>query len=181
MSSLVYCGKCGARFHGEHGNYSCYSRTKGDKKYIIDPNCRNKKWKIEALDKVVIDYISRLDFSALESFRPMPVIINDHKSRLSDIDKQIEKLIDLYQVGGIPIETIQKKIESLTRERETLLHASKPKAEPRVTIAEMRGARDTLMTLSGSASLEERRACLTMIVDRVIVNDEDVDIQLKKF
>ena len=180
LSSLVYCGKCGARFHGEHGNYSCYSRTKGDKKYIIDPNCRNKKWKIEALDKVVIDYISRLDFSALESSRTIPVIINDHKSRLSDIDKQIEKLIDLYQVGGIPIETIQKKIESLTREKETLLHESKPKAEPKVTLAEMRGARDTLMTLSESASLEERRACLTMIVDRITVNDDDVNIKLKE-
>ena len=50
LSGLIYCGKCGARFHGEHGNYSCYSRTKGDAKYVIDPNCKNKKWKIPDLD-----------------------------------------------------------------------------------------------------------------------------------
>ena len=46
LSGLLYCGRCGARFHGEHGNYSCYSRTKGSRKYIKDPACRNRKWKI---------------------------------------------------------------------------------------------------------------------------------------
>ena len=43
LSSLIYCGNCGARYSAEHGNYSCYSRTKGNKDYIIDPYCKNPK------------------------------------------------------------------------------------------------------------------------------------------
>lgn len=180
LSSLVYCGKCGARFHGEHGNYSCYSRTKGDKKYIVDPNCKNKKWKIEELDRLVLDYIMRLDFSKLKSGHPVPVPVTDYSIRLNEIDKQIGKLIDLYQVSGIPIETIQEKMDALNKEKEALLNISKPKNVPVTTLAEMITARDTLMSLSDTGSLDEKRACLTMIIDRVIIDDDNVNIKLKQ-
>lgn len=179
LSSLVYCGKCGARFHGEHGNYSCYSRTKGDKKYIVDPNCKNKKWKIEELDRLVLDYIMRLDFSKLKSGHPVPVPVTDYSIRLNKIDKQIGKLIDLYQVSGIPIETIQEKMDALNKEKEALLNISKPKNVPVTTLAEMITARDTLMSLSDTGSLDEKRACLTMIIDRIIIDDDNVNIKLK--
>lgn len=180
LSSLVYCGKCGARFHGEHGNYSCYSRTKGDKKYIVDPNCKNKKWKIEELDRLVLDYIMRLDFSKLKSGHPVPVPVTDYSIRLNKIDKQIGKLIDLYQVSGIPIETIQEKMDALNKEKEALLNISKPKNVPVTTLAEMITARDTLMSLSDTGSLDEKRACLTMIIDRIIIDDDNVNIKLKQ-
>lgn len=180
LSSLVYCGKCGARFHGEHGNYSCYSRTKGDKKYIVDPNCKNKKWKIEELDRLVLDYIMRLDFSNLKSGHPVPVPVTDYSIRLNEIDKQIGKLIDLYQVSGIPIETIQEKMDALNKEKEALLNISKPKNVPVTTLAEMITARDTLMSLSDTGSLDEKRACLTMIIDRIIIDDDNVNIKLKQ-
>mgnify|MGYP002644797775 FL=1 len=180
LSSLVYCGKCGARFHGEHGNYSCYSRTKGDKKYIVDPNCKNKKWKIEELDRLVLDYIMRLDFSKLKSGHPVPVPVTDYSIRLNEIDKQIGKLIDLYQVSGIPIETIQEKMDALNKEKEALLNISKPKNVPVTTLAEMITARDTLMSLSDTGSLDEKRACLTMIIDRIIIDDDNVNIKLKQ-
>ena len=180
LSSLVYCGKCGARFHGEHGNYSCYSRTKGDKKYIVDPNCKNKKWKIEELDRLVLDYIMRLDFSKLKSGHPVPVPVTDYSIRLNEIDKQIGKLIVLYQVSGIPIETIQEKMDELNKEKEALLNISKPKNVPVTTLAEMITARDTLMSLSDTGSLDEKRACLTMIVDRIIIDDDNVNIKLKQ-
>lgn len=180
LSSLVYCGKCGARFHGEHGNYSCYSRTKGDKKYIVDPNCKNKKWKIEELDRLVLDYIMRLDFSKLKSGHPVPVPVTDYSIRLNEIDKQIGKLIDLYQVSGIPIETIQEKMDALNKEKEALLNISKPKNVPVTTLAEMITARDTLMSLSDAGSLDEKRACLTMIIDRIIIDDDNVNIKLKQ-
>lgn len=180
LSSLVYCGKCGARFHGEHGNYSCYSRTKGDKKYIVDPNCKNKKWKIEELDRLVLDYIMRLDFSKLKSGHPVPVPVTDYSIRLNEIDKQIGKLIDLYQVSGIPIETIQEKMDALNKEKEALLNISKPKNVPVTTLAEMITAQDTLMSLSDAGSLDEKRACLTMIIDRIIIDDDNVNIKLKQ-
>lgn len=183
LSGLIYCGKCGARFHGEHGNYSCYSRTKGDAKYVIDPNCKNKKWKIPDLDALVIDYISRLKFSELkpESVpKEEPTAVIDYSERIGEIDRQIGNLIDLYQVDGISIEVISQKIKTLAKEKEALEAAAQKPAPPRSTLDDMIQARDTFLSLAGNGALEEKRACLSMLIDRITIDDVDVDIKLRK-
>ena len=180
LSSLVYCGKCGAKFHGEHGNYSCYSRTKGDKRYIIDPNCKNKKWKISELNKIVIDYIADLDFSKLvQTFQAEPNI-PDYNNRLKEIDKQIEKLINLYQIGSIPIHTISKKIDELAKEKETLQDSMDSGSNPKITIKDLMAARENFMDLLSSGDLQEKRYCLTILIDKIIVDDEHVNIVIRK-
>lgn len=181
LSGLIYCGKCGARFHGEHGNYSCYSRTKGDAKRIIDPNCKNKKWKIPDLDKLVIDYISRLNFTELKpESEPEPEPVIDYSKRIVEIDQQIGNLIDLYQVDGISIEIISQKIKMLSQEKEALEAAAKKPVPRRCTVDDMMQARDTFLSLAGNGPLEEKRACLSMIIDKVIIDDVDVNIKLRK-
>lgn len=179
LSSLIHCGKCGARFHGEHGNYSCYSRTKGDKKYIIDPNCKNKKWKIPELNALVTNCLSQLDFTELKppqaSSSPNSACIN----RLNHIHQQIDRLVDLYQISSIPIETISQKIESLTREKKALQNASETaiqKSPPHTITA----AKDVFLSLMETGSLEEKRACLTLLIDKIVITDEDVNIILKQ-
>lgn len=182
LSSLVYCGKCGAKFHGEHGNYSCYSRTKGDKRYIVDPNCKNKKWKIPNLDNLVIDYISNLDFDTLELNSKSNEISyekQDHSKRLAEIDKQIGKLIDLYQIGSIPVETISEKINALTQEKNTLETSIDTKTFDTLTANDLIVTRDNLLNLLDTGDLQEKRYCLTILIDKVIVNDDTVNIRLR--
>lgn len=177
LTSLVYCGKCGARFHGEHGNYSCYSRTKGDKRYVIDPDCKNKKWKIEELDAVVIDYVSNLDFLRLKQphrKKETP----DYSGRIKEIDGQINKLIDLYQVGSIPIEIISEKIEYLNKEKITLKSHSEPDCE-KLTLEDLKAAKDRFVELLADGDLQEKRYCLTILIDRIIVSDDNVNIILR--
>lgn len=181
LSGLIYCGKCGARYHGEHGNYSCYSRTKGDAKYIIDPNCRNRKWKITELDKLVTDYISKLNFSSLKpapAAEPEPEI--DYAGRIDAIEQQIGKLIDLYQVDGISIEMVSQKIKTLSQEKKALEEAASKPAPVRSSLDEMILARDTFLALIEKGPLEEKRACLSMLIERITIDDVDVDIKLRK-
>lgn len=175
LSSLVYCGNCGARFHGEHGNYSCYSRTKGDKKYIVDPNCKNKKWKVPELDKLVSDYIANLDFGEPKKIKQRSNS-RDYTKRIKEIDVQITKLIDLYQIGSIPIDTIAEKINTLTREKE---HLSERPKDTGITREEMIEYRDKFVGMIDKGDLQEKRACLTQIIDRIIIDDERVKIILK--
>lgn len=179
LSSLLYCGKCGARLHGEHGNYSCYSRTKGDKRYIVDPGCKNKKWPIEKLDQAVIDYISNFDFEKTIELREESSL-QDYSPRIAEIEKQIARLIDLYQLGSIPIETISGKINALTAEKNTLLEHSRSQSEdPPLSIAQRIEFRNRFLELLDGGDLQEKRACLTQIVERIIVNDDHVEIILK--
>lgn len=180
LSGLIFCGNCGSRYHGEHGNYSCYSRTKGDPKYIKDPNCKNKKWKIPDLDNLVIDFIAKLNFE--ESTEPdctdeTPKI--DYSKRIAEIDRQISKLIDLYQIGSIPIDTISKKMDSLAAEKETLENAAIEVSVPPVTVTEKLEFKSRFLALLDDGALEEKRACLANLIDKIIIDDEDVEITLK--
>ena len=70
-------------------------------------------------------------------------------------------------------------MDALTKEKEALLNVSKPKNVPITTLTEMITARDTLMSLADTGSLDEKRACLTMIIDRITIDDDNVNIKLK--
>lgn len=180
LSGLIYCGNCGARCHGEHGNYSCYSRTKGDPKYIVDPTCKNKKWKIEDLDNIVINFITNLNFEESEKNSPHEEKPRkDYSKRISEIDRQISKLIDLYQISSIPIEAVSQKTDALTREKETLEKAAIESHTPNVSVAEKLAFKNRFLTLLDNGSLQEKRACLANLVDKIIIKDEDVEITLK--
>lgn len=180
LSGLVYCGKCGAKFHGEHGNYSCYSRTKGDKRYVIDPDCKNKKWKAEELDKTVTEYISGLDFSGLEDLTPEEPHSLDYSHRIKEIEKQIEKLIDLYQVGNIPIHTITEKINTLTKEKSILQGSMDTINDTRLTLIDLKTAKDRFTDLLLSGDLQEKRYCLTILIDKIIIDDDHVNIIIRQ-
>lgn len=179
LSGLIYCGKCGAKCHGEHGNYSCYSRTKGDKKYIVDPDCKNKKWKIKELDALVIDFISRLDFEDTEIEKAAPKQRIDYSKRIAEIDSQIAKLIDLYQIGDIPIEMISQKVDALTREKNTLLAKSQTLPGEPETGAEKIQFKNRFLELLKEGELPEKRACLGYLIKRITINDEHIEIEIK--
>lgn len=123
LSGLVCCGSCKARYHGNHGYYKCYSRAKSDKKYIIDPDCKNPNLKISELDDFVRSEIAR---AAVDPSKILDVIPNapsksdDRRvieKRLAEIAEQQNKLIDLYQAAGIPLEGVAGRLRALDGER----------------------------------------------------------------
>jgi len=180
LSGLVYCGKCGARYHGEHGNYSCYSRTKADSRYVTDPECRNRKWKIGELDSAVIDFITRLHF---EETKPASIVrirpSRDYSRRLAEIERQISRLIELCRLENIPIPGISKKLNALAAEKNALLDASRKLSDQSVSPPEPAKFCDRLTCLLTGGTPEEKRDCLAHIIDQIVVNDEDIQVILK--
>lgn len=175
LSSLLYCGKCGARFHGEHGNYTCYSRSKGDKKYIRDPDCKNRKWKITELDSLVTDAIAGLDFGP-------PVKVKkerekgDFSKRIHEIDAAISKLIELCQTGSVAVDIISAKIKVLTKEKEYLLEQSQKNNKPKEEIITFN---NRFSLLAARGSLSEKRACLAQLIERIVLDGERISILLR--
>ena len=82
-----------------------YSRTKQMKSMVKDPNCMNKIWKGAELEAIVDAQIRELLSSpemaaeiATSRSKPAPVSKNaEIEKRLREIDKQIGKLMELYQ------------------------------------------------------------------------------------
>lgn len=184
LSGLVYCKRCGARYSANHGCYRCYSRSKSSKKFIIDPNCKNENWDITDLDKIIIEQAnllaSRPDMleHAIEEADKGKVVHIDKeriRRRIAEIDGQIGKLIELYQVGSIPMDVITGRVNGLTAERDSLQdQLSTPDDIPAKDI--FIAALEDYKRGFTSGDTDKRRMLLSGLIERIIIDGQSVDI-----
>lgn len=135
LGGLIWCGNCGAKYswrltgHNKDGSrrsyYICYSRAKADPKLVRDPNCKNKNYRDYVLDNIIFDEIRKLktDTSYFDELRSS--IDNTEKldliaNQIDELDSQMSRLMDLYSVKGINIDSISEKIEKLSEEKDKL-------------------------------------------------------------
>ena len=146
LSGLVFCGHCNARYFvwtsraskkdefgkqakkGEkYAYYKCYSRDKNKQMKTVD-FCDNPTYKVALLDRIVLDEIKKLklDPNYLEQLVVAPDTesvdeeIRILKDKLKDISNKIDKLMDLYTLGTIPMDEKSKRIKPLYQETEKL-------------------------------------------------------------
>lgn len=184
LSSLIYCDKCGARYSANHGCYKCYSRSKSDRKYVKDPNCKGKNWEIEKLDAIILNEIEKLkqDGSFLNEIFNLkqensPVDADSIKERIKAIDIQIPKMIDLYQIKDISIDEISLRISELQKEKDflnqSLILAEEDKGIVKQKLIILLDETDSILT---AGSLEEKRLFVSSVIKSILVNDEQIHI-----
>ncbi len=135
LAGLIRCGVCGAKYHCKTHNpnkdgtprryYMCYSRAKTDKCMIVDPNCRNKNYRDRDLEKIIFTEIRKLKSEPLyiEQLRnsvDYSVIIEAAEKRIKELESQLSKIMDLYTIGGIDLNTVKEKAEKLSNEKKAL-------------------------------------------------------------
>lgn len=136
LGGLIWCSHCGARYQWRHNGknkdgtfrsyYICYSRAKGDKKMIKDPNCKNKTYRDFALEEIIFNEVRKLKtdteyFSNIKDSVDTSANQELIQNRIEQIDNQLSKLMDLYSIDGIDIETVKNKITPLTLEKNSLV------------------------------------------------------------
>lgn len=185
LSGLLYCSRCGARYSANHGYYKCYSRAKSSQQFIRDPNCKNDNWEIGRLDQLVqqeictmisqpdlLKIVSKAAADRYEVKIDRPAL----QKRISEIDGQIAKLIDLYQVGSIPMDTITQRINSITTERNQLQEQlNTPDLAPAVdrfmqAIEDYKDGYDT-------GDIDNQRMFTASLVERILINGQSIDIR----
>ena len=201
LGGLIWCGNCGARYFCKHNvsrrpgitpvnkYYTCYSRGKTQKRMIKDPNCKNKSWNVKAFDQIILDEIRKL---ALDPNLITDLLENSDtttaeneritlEKRIVEIDKQIGKLVDLYQLGTIDYNVIGSKIEKLNREKEILETelGSITVSEPDLSIIETREILKTLPDVIETADPEALKQIVHSLIDAIIINGEDIEIHWK--
>lgn len=185
LSGLLYCSRCGARYSANHGYYKCYSRAKSSQQFIRDPNCKNDNWEIGRLDQLVqqeiCTMISQPDLlkivsKAAADRHEVKIDRPALQKRISEIDGQIAKLIDLYQVGSIPMDTITQRISSITTERNQLQERlNTPDLAPAVdrfmqAIEDYKDGYDT-------GDIDNQRMFTASLVERIIIDGQSIDIR----
>lgn len=193
LTGMLICGKCGARYitHGskKYAFYSCYSRCKKTASMIKDPNCKNKNWRKVVLEKLVKDRVREVITSPqiveelISSASLKPVSVNQDvsriKQRIHELDKQIGKLMDLYQVDGIPIEVLSEKINALYHEKTVLESSTTPVKEENKS-----DSFDLFRELIADAAQiwdfaddGQKRRIMQGLIKRIVLTDEDVAIE----
>ena len=191
LTGLMYCGHCGARYYkrnsGKYSYYACYSRTKQMPRMVKDPNCKNKNWKAEELEPKIESKIRELlqspEMAAEIAARNRPKPVTDGKNaeiekRIRDIDKQIAKLMELYQHDDIPPELLGDSINKLYTEKTALQSALTPEAETTVTpfnlVEELLADAAQIWDFAEEA---QKRRIMQSLVSRIVLTDDDIEIE----
>ena len=190
LSSLIKCQRCGARYGASHGYYKCYSRSKDSQKYVIDPNCKNAHWKIEVLDQVVTeqiyalinncDQLASMYTTNKEQKRRQPNY-NAIKQRIKELDKQISRMLDLYQIGNLPLEQISQRLDEMNVEKNRLTdelnfsheHETKFDKKWKLFVDALQQFKNTFNTLD----LDNRRILISTIVESILIDGQHVTVQ----
>lgn len=196
LTGFVWCGVCGARCscvrRGSTAQYYyvCYSRQGSNPSMVRDPHCSCKYWSKDELEAVIDFEIRNLIFDrealgrlirkketmVLEPDGQMEAI----RRQIESLDKQIDRVMDLYQVGTLPVDLLNERIKKLHEEKShlsDLLADEVMNTNESVVEEEARAYLDTLSGVWDKADICQRREILSVLVDRIwIFSDETVKI-----
>lgn len=192
LTGFVWCSECGARCSCIHrGNrkdmyYVCYSRQKTNPTMVRDPDCPSRAWHKDDLEAVVDFEVRSLIFDQgalgrlIRRKETRVLDPEDHgaalRQQISNLDKQIERVMDLYQMGTLPVELLNERIKKLHEERSQLSDALSSESEAASEVMEAEAARAYLDTLAGvwdRADISQKREILSVLVDRIWISSDD--------
>jgi len=194
LGGIIYCGNCGSRYHFRSGAnnadgtrrnyYTCYSRSKGDKRYVKDPNCRNKNYRDNVLDAIVFDEIRKLKsepeyISAVQNSTDNTHKIEMLESRIKQVEGQVSKLMDLYSIGGMDLSAVTDKIKPLNAEKKSLeqeLEVLVSTEEPthRDEIIELVDAFEEVVK---DGDCQQIHGIVAALIEKVVIDGEDIRIR----
>lgn len=137
LSGLLFCGDCGARMsirgwgwkdgkRPASKKYICYSVSRCSARMIRSDNCSNRKnhFDVSELDALVLEEIKKLsvDPAALDALiaegrENSGPDLGAVRERLAETEKQINRLLTLYQSGIVELEEIQGRLADLKETR----------------------------------------------------------------
>ena len=183
LSGKVFCGHCGAKYRyqkwGKRLIMYCYSQQKSKPRYIKDPNCNNKRWDTFEVEDAVLEELFKMSLDIdlfKKTFNIATVNVkNEYKQRLEEITKQINNLLNNI-ASGIAVEETNKKISELEKEKETieekLIESDKREKDNKVSLNMIKNLKATWFDMD----FDEQRRIIEHLIDKVIVNDNEINI-----
>ena len=183
LSGKVYCGHCGAKYRyqkwGKRLIMYCYSQQKSKPRYIKDPNCNNKRWDTFEVEDAVLEELFKMSLDLdlfKKTFNIATVNVkNEYRGRLEEITKQINNLLNNI-ASGIAVEETNNKINELEKEKETieekLIESDKREKDNKVSLNMIKNLKATWFDMD----FDEQRRIIEHLIDKVIVNDNEINI-----
>lgn len=183
LSGKVFCGHCGAKYRyqkwGKRLIMYCYSQQKSKPRYIKDPNCNNKRWDTFEVEDAVLEELFKMSLDLdlfKKTFNIATVNVkNEYKQRLEEITKQINNLLNNI-ASGIAVKETNNKINELEKEKETieekLIESEQKEKDNKVSLNMIKNLKATWFDMD----FDEQRRIIEHLIDKVIVNDNEINI-----
>ena len=195
LTGMLYCKHCGARYTKNKNPkgleyYTCYSRNKKVRAMIKDPNCKNKNYRVEDLDAVILSEIYKLsvDPSYIDELRENKpkndagAKIKTINSEIEKINNQISKTMDLYALGSIDLDMISNKVAEMNKTKTALEKELEslevPDAKGDGLTAEKIQEIASLMNDEG-LELSDKRNIVQSLIYYIEIEDENILIHWK--
>lgn len=195
LGGLLYCAQCGAKYcrvrsgtdkYGYHYNYICYSRSKRIKYLVKDPNCKNKLYRANVLDKIIFNEIRKLaiDPDYLKSAHKNSDVnfeqdqIKAIEDEIKATSNQISRFMDLYGLGKYDIEQLDQKTQPLTVKK---LQLQQKLQELQEESKQMSDKQIVQLVKSFDEALkhgtfQDRRQIIETLIDRIEIDNDDITI-----
>ena len=194
LGGLLFCKHCGARYaiarthrNGKHYNYySCYTRRQHSKQMMRGTKCKNKTWRMEDLDSLVLGEIRKLatDPEYIYQIKEEKYSLADAekediiKKEIAKLDDQKSRFMDLYGLGMFSVEELQTKVLELTEQKNRLeneLHELTAE-KPETTVQEVQEIVSDFAGIIERGDLHEQIQLVASLIDRIEIDGEDVII-----
>lgn len=195
LGGFLVCSHCGAKYakytqlSKKNGRayyyqyYKCNSRSRKTPNLIKDPDCKNKTWRMEALDNLIFDEIRKLatdpDYmenihDEMETDSGADII----QREISKIDDQMSRLMDLYALEEMPVDILQDRILALNDRKQNLeaeLDALSAKQD-RLTQKETLHLAESFGDILDVGDFDEIRTVISTLIDYIEIDGEDIII-----
>ena len=135
---------------------------------------------MDQLDQIIFDQIRQLALDPEYIHDPEPEEDNSEilLQEINKIEKQISRLLDLYGMDQIPMDQLQEKIHLLQDQKYNLeeqLRRPAPKMEKSEAIDIAKGFSEIL----DHGSFDQIRTVLFSLIDKILLDQEDIEIHWK--
>jgi site-specific DNA recombinase len=196
FTGIIYCAHCGAKMTamkgpklkklngGQYRYYQCYSK-RGTPYYMVkDHNCpAPKTYRAEHIEKYVYDQLKSITIDSFEKMIDQHIQdIEPFQKELDEIDEQLCKLIDLFQIDGIPIDVLKVRTKKLNDKRISLqntineIQDKSIKAKERFALNQSEKIEKLQEVDFEESSSEEIRDLIYPLIDRIEVATDDIYI-----
>ena len=191
LSGLIYCAHCGAKFSAYGRNdykghpyryYACHSRRKTNWEMVKDINCKNKIYTQQELDGMVFDAIKSLASDPTHIHEMIETNKSDYeqekllKKEIQKLSSQKSRFMDLYGLGTFSAEEIQAKIvpinEQMQRLEKELDKIQTDALSEKEAVKLVQSFEDILET----GDRNQIHMLLVSLIDRIVINGDDVEI-----
>ena len=199
LGGMLHCKHCGGKYtktmggsskYGRIYYYVCYSRSKKVKKMVKDPNCKNKNWRLEVLDEIVLNEIKKhaIDPEYIHTLKEATPVETDTPDKIkilqdeiANIDVQISRFMDLYGIGKFTIEQVSQKIDPLNDKRSALEKELKKLNSERGAISDEKAIEiiNSFEDVLERGDFDEIRLVIESLIYYIELDNDDVYIHWK--